>query len=480
MRKRCKWHGRVVVVVALMVGLVAAAAVGPAGAASDVFVVTTDFQTGSTAYLPAGSEVAQTNLLTVHGDAGVRYHGGMIYIINRLGQDNILVLDASDPGTPLMQFSVGNGTNPQDIAILSPERAFVSRYEVPTVLIVNPTTGDSLGHVDLSAFADDDGVPEMAEMALLGGRLYVAIQRLDRSGFPWNPVDDSYLVAVDAASGELIDTDAEADGIQALRLKAPNPNSVVPIGERLAVSTTAAFGDMAGGIELIDPVSGISTGLIVTEEGLGGDLTHLSVASATKGYAIVSDVNYVNSVRPVDLLTGAVGDALQGLSGGFLQSTATDGDRLYVAERESFAAPEMAGLMIYDTMTDQLVAGPIDTGLPPAGIAVLTERRITAVEEAAAARLPQTAQLGRAYPNPFNASTVIPVELEVGGAVEIAVRDLLGQRVRVLSAGQMTAGHHRLSWDGRNDAGRTVASGTYLVELRARGAVAAGKVTLLK
>lgn len=465
---------------AVLAGLTAALAAHPAAAANGVFVVTTDFQTGSTAYLAPGSEEAQTNLLTIHGDAGVRYRDGKVYIINRLGQDNILVLDTGDLNTPELQFSVGNGTNPQDIAVVSTERAYVTRYEVPTVLIVNPTTGDSLGHVDLSAFADADGVPEMGQMVLMGGRLYVAVQRLDRSGFPWEPVGDSYLVVIDAATGEVVDVDAAAAGVQGIRLAAPNPNSLVAVGDRIAVGETAAFGDVAGGIELVDPASGLSAGLVVSEADLGGDLTHLSVASAQKGYAIVSDVNYANSVRPVDLVTGAVGAPLEGLTGGFLQSTATDGDRLYVGERGSFAEPEAAGLMVYDTVTDQLVAGPIDTGLPPAGIVVLAEVRITAVVETASAGLPQQAELGRAHPNPFNAATVIPLVLERAGAVELTVRDLLGRRVRLLASGQLGAGHHALAWDGRNDAGQPVATGAYLVELRAAGSRAVRKVTLLK
>ena len=47
----------------------------------------------------------------------------------------------------------GNGTNPQDIAFVSASRAFVSRYDVSALLVLNPATGDSLGRVDLSTFA---------------------------------------------------------------------------------------------------------------------------------------------------------------------------------------------------------------------------------------------------------------------------------------------------------------------------------------
>ncbi|MFH1570490.1 MAG: FlgD immunoglobulin-like domain containing protein [Gemmatimonadota bacterium] len=466
-----------------MVGVALAALVlgpSPSRAAGGVFVVTSDFQTGSTAYLAPDATAAEADLFTVHGDAGVRYWDGKLYVVNRLGQDNVIVVDAADPRRPELQFSVGNGTNPQDIAVISPQRAYVTRYEVATALIVNPATGDSIGHVDLSGFADADGVPEMGEMAVIGGRLYVALQRLDRSGFPWNPVDDSFLAVVDAASGELVDADPGVAGIQGIRLAAANPNSLIPVGNRLAVSETAAFGDAAGGVELVDPEAGTSAGLAVSEADLGGDITHLTMVSPEKGYAIVSDASYVNSVRSVNLSTGEVGPPLAGLSGGFLQSTAAAGGRLYVGERGSFAAPDAAGLMVYDTATDQLLTGPISTGLPPASIAVLAERRITAVAEDAAAPLPAQARLGLAYPNPFNAAAVIPFDLDQSGPTAVTVRDLLGRPVRTLVRGPLPAGSHALRWDGRDDAGAIVATGTYVVELRAGGVAVARKVTLLK
>ncbi|MFC1526892.1 FlgD immunoglobulin-like domain containing protein [Candidatus Latescibacterota bacterium] len=453
----------------------------PSVAAHGIFVVTTDFTTGSTAYLPPGAEEAQIGRLPLHGDLAVRYAMGKVYVIERLPRDNIVVYDAGDPGTLERQFSVGNGTNPQDIAVVSPERAYVTRYEVPTVLIVNPTTGDSLGHVDLSAFADADGIPEMGEMVVIGTRLYVSVQRLDRSGFPWTTVDVSYLVIVDAASGQIVDADPEADGIQGIRLAAANPNSLIRVGGRIAVSGAATLGDVAGGIEIVDPAGGQSTGLVVTEEALGGDITHLSLASATKGYAIVSDADYVNSVVPVDLATGAVGQPLTGLSGGYLQSTAVDGDRLYVAERGTYTDPGMAGLMVFDTTTDQLVAGPIPTGLPPAYIAVMADRGVeTAIAEEGGQPLPRSVVLGRAFPNPFNASTVIPFDLSQPGAVRLVIFDVLGRPVRTLVAGVRPAGSHRLIWDGRTDGGAPAGNGPYLVGLQTPSQQSTRKVMLLK
>ena len=103
--------------------------------AQGLFVTTTDFATGSTAFIAPGAAEAEVNLLGIHADASGYYHDGRIYIVNRLGQDNILVLDAMDLRTPLNQFSVGNGANPHDIEIVAPDKAYVTRYDGTALLL---------------------------------------------------------------------------------------------------------------------------------------------------------------------------------------------------------------------------------------------------------------------------------------------------------------------------------------------------------
>ncbi len=70
-------------------------------------------------------------------------------------------------------------------------------------------------------------------------------------------------------------------------------------------------------------------------------------------------------------------------------------------------------------------------------------------------------------PNPFVASAAIDFALARPGAVELAVYDVLGRRVRRLAAGQrMAAGAQSIAWDGRDDAGRPAWPGAYFVRLR--------------
>ena len=71
-------------------------------------------------------------------------------------------------------------------------------------------------------------------------------------------------------------------------------------------------------------------------------------------------------------------------------------------------------------------------------------------------------------PNPFNASTVISFLIPFRLAHEptrLSIYNLAGQLVRVLQLEAQQAGEHSLSWDGRDDYGREVASGVYIYRL---------------
>ena len=70
------------------------------------------------------------------------------------------------------------------------------------------------------------------------------------------------------------------------------------------------------------------------------------------------------------------------------------------------------------------------------------------------------------YPNPFTPSTTIPFEVAAAGDVRLTVYDVLGQVIRTLVDDAQVAGSYQATWDARDDAGRAVAAGTYLVRLQ--------------
>ena len=89
--------------------------------------------------------------------------------------------------------------------------------------------------------------------------------------------------------------------------------------------------------------------------------------------------------------------------------------------------------------------------------------------------LPRETQLYPAFPNPFNAATILRFNLDKGGPVTIHVHDLQGRRVQTLAQGNLSAGTHRLQWNGSG-----LSAGTYLITLHTAKGTESTRVTLLK
>src|SRR4030066_231281 len=83
-------------------------------------------------------------------------------------------------------------------------------------------------------------------------------------------------------------------------------------------------------------------------------------------------------------------------------------------------------------------------------------------------------------PNPFNTTTEISYSISVDEHVYLVIYNIMGQKVKILVNEKMTAGLHRIIWDGRNDVGEVVASGIYFYSIKAGTYAETKKMTLLK
>lgn len=79
--------------------------------------------------------------------------------------------------------------------------------------------------------------------------------------------------------------------------------------------------------------------------------------------------------------------------------------------------------------------------------------------------LPNEYVLNQNYPNPFNPTTEISFSMNKTADVSLTIYSILGQKVRVLENASLEAGIHSYNWDGRDQLGRSVATGVYLYTL---------------
>jgi predicted ester cyclase len=99
--------------------------------------------------------------------------------------------------------------------------------------------------------------------------------------------------------------------------------------------------------------------------------------------------------------------------------------------------------------------------------------------------IPRRSMLLQNYPNPFNPETWIPYQLREPAEVVIRIYNTTGQLVHTLDLGQHTAGFYlsrtrAAYWDGNNDAGEKVASGTYFYQIKAGNFSATRKMIIVK
>jgi predicted nucleotidyltransferase len=82
--------------------------------------------------------------------------------------------------------------------------------------------------------------------------------------------------------------------------------------------------------------------------------------------------------------------------------------------------------------------------------------------------------------NPFSSSTTIEFSQPASGRVSLVVYDLAGRRVRTLLDDARPAGRSKTGWDGKDEAGRPVASGVYFVRMKTADVVRSHKISLVR
>jgi len=107
---------------------------------------------------------------------------------------------------------------------------------------------------------------------------------------------------------------------------------------------------------------------------------------------------------------------------------------------------------------------------------------VTSVRRVGSGDLPGSFSLFANYPNPFNPATEIRYRLSQtdGSATVLRIYNLLGQEIRTLVNQVQSAGVYAVTWDGKDNLGRSVSSGVYIYRLQANGLTQSRKMLLVK
>jgi hypothetical protein len=344
-------------------------------------VTSTDFATGAVGLVDLRTRTVFADLALASSDAVPLVDEGRVFIMNRHGFDYIDELDPNDDLALIQEWAIASSTldtpsNPHQLALDPDGHAWVTLHGAPELQrFAFPTLHDAKVEdelaLDLSSFADGDGIPELSLALACGEILFVSAERIDRES--WVPAESTVLIPVRAgAEPTLFELDGEHPGADAIELLGVGVGAwrldpADPSGRTILLRNT--------GIERIDLAAGTSEWVVpqqVFEDAgyerlqLGGfdldDAGRIWVAAAT------ADFSEYRMLR-VDL-AGAQPSLVVEVTG--LQSVS--GALEIVGNEAWFADTTMgaSGLRIFDLSESPVVElpeSPLPVGLAPIGLA---------------------------------------------------------------------------------------------------------------
>ncbi|PRQ10052.1 hypothetical protein [Enhygromyxa salina] len=203
---------------------------GPISEPTHLVVTSTDFNTGAVGLVDLQTREVVPDLALASSDAVPIVDAGRVFVINRFGFDYIDELDPHDRLALIHEWPIQAATpanqdapaNPHALALDPAGRAWVSLHGAPELQrFAFPTLQAAQVHaelaVDLSSFADADGIPELSRIIGCGTHLFVSAERIDRE--LWIPAAQTVLIPIrPGAEPALFEFDADQPGPDAIRL----------------------------------------------------------------------------------------------------------------------------------------------------------------------------------------------------------------------------------------------------------------------
>lgn len=331
-------------------------------------------------------------------DHAVATDGESVYQIGRFTIDNLTKFSATDTSVTEYQISVLGDepltSNPQALAFVDDNLAYLTRRNSDTILIIDPTpeeaTPESLitGEITLASYNQGSGetldFPDMTSAVIVDDKLFVLLENLD--GFA--PVNRGYLAVISTSTNLEIDTGEGEFPRQGIELQTVNPTALhyndstgllYVAGRGNSFGNTTVTGDpYTGGIESIDPTTYQTTLLLDdgTQDDNNGFFTDAVVISNTLGYAITldgftPDFRSISNLRSFNPTTGEISEPIQGTAGQNLTNLAVGLDNhLWVGIQA-----DTSGFIRIDLETGEPAAEIVATNLIPSSLVFINVER---------------------------------------------------------------------------------------------------------
>lgn len=425
-------------------------------------------------------------------------------------EDDVSGIDFNLPEPNVAPFSIsGTVTSRQSgLPLEGANVAFVSYNFMSNLWQTYEATTDAEGHYRV------DGYTMLAEDSLVGfawkdTTFFAQFYKDEATLMTADPIvyhANEEVTGIDFAL-DTIDTD---NGFSISGMLMNEEGEPIPMGQVTAYTTATNVGVITTQVDstghyAFDPV--FPTGSVVYLTAWGG-FDYLpeiynnakTWKEATPIYIEGSDVTGINFIleekKPMRMPLAQIKGWLKKQTGSLAKASAADsytGDIVYVrpeGEKEwtSYAYVKSDGSFnvpveadgVYEYLITDKDGGETTGTITVENLEAEVTVDITGISNPSDNLVIKTDQLFDAYPNPFNPSTTIRVQMAQAGPAKLVIYNVLGQKVKTLFDGSLQAGSQKFVWNGKDDTGRQVASGLYFYQLKTQNTVQTKAVMFLK
>jgi len=300
------------------------------------------------------------------------------YLISRFKTDSVTKFKISDPENFDWQYSSNRPntneekSNPYKLLVKNDTTAYLIRYGHKVISIVDPSASSfenfHTGEIDLSSYAGDDEIPEATDALLIGDKLYVLMQNLDRIN-GWI-VGQAYLAIFDTNDNSEVVTNDDSTTPNGISLIGTNPLQMEYLSTTNSIYIAANgpyFGDnqFSGGVEVVN-LSDYSSSIVI-DDGTADDhpygkINNIAILNASRAYFIGYTATEDTAIFSFNPTTGEVDNMALMENEDISDIEIGPLGNLWITNRKN------SGITIINTVDNSIFKELIDTDLVPSDI----------------------------------------------------------------------------------------------------------------
>lgn len=219
---------------------------GTSAGEKDIIVSTRIDNTSGFLNLGPGGQsghIGNENGIEMDPSKGVFYYNGHVYTSGSMADDRLTKYEITDSGlNKIAEMNMGGGSIPTSYTFISDTKAYVALAGNGKVAIINPTTFEKTGEIDLASYAmgDEDNNPEPSAAVVRDGKLYMGLGQID--GFQtYKCYDMASVVIIDIAT-DTVDKHITDDRTCATGMISPNNGLVLDENGDIYVNNGGSYG----------------------------------------------------------------------------------------------------------------------------------------------------------------------------------------------------------------------------------------------